>query len=458
MCFWVSSTHVVLRNPVLRTSTRTALILSGLVVLSSLVALAPIHDAATGLSSLGVHLTLPWHYRVWAPFCSVLDALSVLSIRQHIVLLATYIVGYAAWRIVRRASLRALHPEYRRPWRSACLWETGFACIAVVAWVGIYVAGALVPRPMSSLTLADPDAVTVDFHSHTNASWDGVKRFTAEANRAWHREAGFDVAYISDHATVAGALQGMRHNPVTAGSDVVLLPAVEARYGGQHIIAMGIRPDRDVHADGNWREPALKPGTDAPMLMLTIPGNLSRIDTQQYPGLARLAAIELADAAPRGIDQLQRQRRTVLDFAARHNIAVIASSDNHGWGSTAAAWSVLHIPNWRSMSPTTLDAAIQRAITQHGRSAVQVLARRAPDPGASVALLALTPVAVSVNYLRTLSWPERASWLGWIWAVWCVVTVVPITVPVRRPVADEPALAHERIPELVPETVADDSY
>lgn len=442
-------------------ATRVAVVCSAVILASALVALAPIHDAETGVSSLGVHLVIPWLYQLFAPVCSMLDALSVLSLRQHLVLLITYLLLYTLWRVVRRASLRAAHPEYRRPLPRAAMLETVYAVAAVAAWVAVYAAGAIVPRPMSGIALADPDAVVVDFHSHTNASWDGVKSFTAEANRAWHRESGYDVVYVTDHATVAGAYRGMARNPRVAGMDVVVLPGVEERYGGQHIIALGIEAARDVHADGNWRDPKVRSarpdGVDVPMLTLTIPGNVRQLNGNELSGFSRLRAIELEDAAPKGIDQMQREQARVLRLADSLDLAVISGSDNHGWGRTAAAWSVLHIPNWRTMSPAVLDVAIRSLIATQRRRAVQVLTRRVPNPGASIPLLALTPVAVPVNYLRTLSWPERVSWLAWIWAAWCLVTLVPVSVPVRRPVTDEPAMAPDVIPELVPDVIGDDA-
>lgn len=456
-------------------ATRVALLWSAVVLLSALVALAPIHDAATGVSSLGVHLTMPWPYQLLAPVCSILDTLSVLSVRQHVVLLLAYLLVYGFWRVIRRAALRAAHPEYRRPIFKAIALETVWALGAVVAFAAVYVAGIAIPRPMTGIALADPDAVVVDFHSHTNASWDGVKRFTPEANRAWHRDAGFDVAYISDHATVAGALRGMARNPQVAGTDVVLLPAVEERFGGEHIIALGIRPDRDVHADGEWRMPAGVPArvpahvstrananesgdaeADEPLLTLTIPGTVRNVPASARPVLSQLRAIELEDASPKGIDQIQREQGRVMALSDSLDLAVISGSDNHGWGSTAAAWSVLHIPNWRTMSPVVLDAAIRHTIETERRHAVQVLMRRTPNPGASIGLLALTPIAVPVNYLRTLSWPERMSWLAWIWAAWCVTTLVPVAVPVRRPVVDDHVMAPDFAPELIPEVVADE--
>lgn len=52
---------------------------------------------------------------------------------------------------------------------------------------------------MARLVLVDPATfVVTDFHSHTNASWDARAGCSPAANRAWHRAAGFDAAYVGE--------------------------------------------------------------------------------------------------------------------------------------------------------------------------------------------------------------------------------------------------------------------
>ena len=53
--------------------------------------------------------------------------------------------------------------------------------------------------------------------------------------RAWHRKAGFDVAYIADHRTFEGAREGWANNPAQSGEETVLLPAIEAVWKGEHV-------------------------------------------------------------------------------------------------------------------------------------------------------------------------------------------------------------------------------
>src|SRR5262245_52543997 len=75
------------RESVLRDVTWVAIIrvpmfLSALLALSAVFAVAPLRDAQTGAAE--GRLRSPLSYIVLAPLCDVLDAMSTLSVRQHI--------------------------------------------------------------------------------------------------------------------------------------------------------------------------------------------------------------------------------------------------------------------------------------------------------------------------------------------------------------------------------------
>jgi hypothetical protein len=70
----------------------------------------------------------------------------------------------------------------------------------------------IMPRPMAGLE-ATTDIIVVDFHAHTKFSHDGRPDWKPEDVRAWHRAAGFDVAYVTDHRTFEGARDAWANNP-----------------------------------------------------------------------------------------------------------------------------------------------------------------------------------------------------------------------------------------------------
>ena len=238
----IKSVHRVERAH--RARIRWPLGLSVLFVVMGAYAVSPLIEAVTGATPADGVLQRPLAYVLFAPLCTVSDALTGLSVPQHVALLGSGFVIYAVCRARYCQSCRTV-----RGWREILQFIAAFGLV-----VAAYAAILLLPRPMSALMVRDGDKVVVDFHSHTNASWDGRRSFDAAANRRWHHDAGFNVAYITDHATVAGANAAAIGNPVHAGDGTMLLRGVEERTGGEHILALNIDPVRDVDAQGDWHD------------------------------------------------------------------------------------------------------------------------------------------------------------------------------------------------------------
>src|ERR1700687_2276074 len=155
---------------------RVALFLSGLVLLSQAFPLAsPVRDAATLAWAPHYHLVYPdWHL-VFTPFCSVADALTMLSYHQDIVLVIWFFVLAFGFGGIRRGLL------FFGLFMSFIVW------------------GVLTPRPMGRLVPDDAGTLLIDFHSHTQFSHDGRPSFTPEANRQWHWRQGYGASFITDH-------------------------------------------------------------------------------------------------------------------------------------------------------------------------------------------------------------------------------------------------------------------
>lgn len=388
-----------------------------LVLLSWIAAASPVRDALTLASVPGVRLVRPFWYVVLAPACDVLDALTLLSVPQNLALIVSLVVIYVLWRIARWSAGRR---SGSRPVLRAVLRELRLALRALGVLVAVYGIGIVAPRPMAALRVSDPDAVIVDVHSHTNFSHDGRADFSPRVNRAWHQAAGFDVAYITDHRSFDGAAEAMGLNPRVSGDSIVMLSGLEFVMHNSHLIALGITaPDerwlyvdrRKAHPD--WPPPIRPP----PVLIQTIPENLDNLPPPDSTGTPGVLAIELSDGAPRGIAQAQRDRARILHLSDSLHLALVAASNNHGWGRTAVAWSVLRIPGWRALTPDSLDNAIQQRIRTARRQAVQVIERRSPSADRSRVALAATLPAVAWNLFVTLSPMERLSWIVWAWII-----------------------------------------
>jgi hypothetical protein len=356
--------------------------------------------AATLRTSMG--------YDLIAPVSNVLDAMTLLTPSQHI---ATFALCAVVFLVSRCRSL----PRTRLHAKARTL--AGLAVVFTAAFVVVIGAMLIVPRPMASLQLNDHDLVVVDFHSHTSASHDGRPGFDSEKNREWHRSSGFNVAYITDHRTFAGAIDGGERNPSNGGIGVVLLPGVELRDRGEHPILLGVDPTRTKITSPDWPGTIVTPapGSVPPVLVLSMPGNLNRVPAQESVGSVRLAGIEESDASPRGMAQTARDRRRIEDLSNARGLALVSGSDNHGWGRTAAGWTVMRIPGWQTMPPQVIDAAIRSTLVRNAPGSIGVITRRTATSGTGEVQQALAGIAVIVTLLRVMNLRDRFSWVAWSW-------------------------------------------
>ena len=364
---------------------------------------SPVVSIVTGRPVPGVTLAHPVTYLLLAPLCGVLDALTALSVSQHVAFLAFALSLFVIWRL-----FRLWRPTRRRGLLLTGLIELGMLALFLGTLVGVYAVGVLVARPMARLHVEDPDVVVVDFHSHTLSSHDGRKSFTAERNRAWHRAAGFDVAYVTDHDSTRAALDAEKRNPRRAGDGTVLLAGREVVYRDMHVTTIGI-------FDPRTRTSTSQPCGPWPVVVGTIPANLSRVPLAECPDHGGgLSAIELLDGAPKGLEVGDRQRDRILAIADSLDLAIVASSDNHGWGSTAVGWSLMRISGWRDMTPEQLNDAIVRTIRTEGRHAVEVVGLRRPRDVPEGLWATVQPLLLPQTFIARLSRTERIAWLAWI--------------------------------------------
>ena len=383
------------------------LVLTALMVTCALYTAPPI-EAASGLPSaatLGETLRLPAGYVAISPVSELLDALTLLTPGQHGAVLAWIFAAFLLRRILRWRRSRRWRPLSLR--REAA----GFGVFLAV-YAGVYAVGLLVPRPMAAISLSDDDALAVDVHSHTSASHDGRPGFDAEANRRWHSAAGFAAAYVTDHVAFTGTEAGMSRNPARASQGTMLLPGIESALPGAHVMVLGARREMGIDRDGTLDLARLRatPGLD---VVLAFPARLAGV-----PSRIALNAVEGSDGAPRGLRDTRMHVVQIRAFAAARGLARVAGSNNHGWGRTAAAWTVLRIPGWRGMTAAALDSAI-RATIRRG-SGVRVVLRAAVAPPASNAAWMATPFLVSWEILRRISPTERMVWLAWIWGAFAL--------------------------------------
>lgn len=394
---------------------RWPLAITATLVMTAVFSLPPLVDVTNPDAPLGARLRTPFAYDVIAPVSNVLDALTLLSLAQYATTFALCAGTFIAfWTYHNTRSRGGVTPL--KFGRAILVFSGGTIAVAGIMLVGL--------RPMASLSLADRDLIAIDFHSHTEASHDGRAGFNAERNREWHASSGFDAAYVTDHTTFDGALSGSARNPIHAGGGTVLLPGVELRDGDEHPILIGVDPKRMRITSPDWQSAAVEAdgGPAPPLLLLSMPGNILRIPFDETSGPIRIAGIEAADGSPRGMAQSARDRDAILALTAKLHFAIVSASDNHGWGRTAPAWSVMRIPGWRDMTPAQLDIAIRKTIIAKGSRAVQVIARRTAPLPRNKAEAALGGIAIALVMMRTMNFSDRLSWIVWNWSI-CLLSL-----------------------------------
>lgn len=412
-------------TPVYRRVPWIAVAITLVVLVSAAVAESPVRDAASLAVVTEARLDLSPGYIAIAPLSNVLDTLTLLGARQHIVVIASLTILYAAIRLW-RVSVRRRGGGGSGKIGAAVARETGHAGLFVLAVALVYAAALALPRPMAAIVAEPSDAILVtDFHAHTHFSHDGRPGWDPSDVRAWHRAAGFDAAYISDHRTVQGAELGIAENPHEAGQGTMLLQALEVGWRGEHVNILGANrfykglttPDlRDVDEQALTMASFLR-GRE-PLIIETFPGRLDRIVPSKGPGTPGIRAIEVIDGSPRGLDETRILRSRIVHLADSLNIPMVAGSDNHGWGKAAPGWTLLIVPGWRGMGTDSLSSAVEQSL-RGGRDATRVVERRILGElnGGNALELVLTLPIVTWGMFATLSVDERVMWIIWVWAL-----------------------------------------
>ncbi len=352
-----------------------------------------------------------------APLFDLWDGTSMLSMSRLTGWLAGILLLYLAWRLIAWAGRR--RRKTHSPWWERAGREVLVAVFALVGLVAFLAAGALWHRPMVSLAGAGPDRMVVDLHSHTNASHD-VKHtlmggFDAAALQRWHRRAGFDAAFITDHNTVEGL--------PPAGADTMLpalCPGTEVSGWRAHIVLLGTRQrmERSPYADSLAGLLTLFP--DARRAGAVSIASLPEYSRNHWENLDRFVragvdGFEIVNASPKASEFTRARRDSVIALARENDLMVVGVSDSHGWGATSMAWNLVSLPRWRQATTAPCHILLQR-LRKGGFDAVQVVERHhlRPDDWWPAWL---TPVGMVWETWRAMDWRHLLAWLAWIWIV-----------------------------------------
>ncbi len=292
--------------------------------------------------------------------------------------------------------------------------ELALLLLSLAALLGFILLGALWHRPMLSLAGVSPGDLVVDFHSHTNRSHDvadtWMRGFDIQANLRWHTQAGFDLAFITDHNVVS------RESRV-ASQATVPCPGIEVSAWRAHIVLLGdtLPVDRSRY-NGSLEELLQLLDTSesayGSLTLASLPeyrrNHWSRLDTLIAAGLD---GFEIVNASPKANQLTRAERDRVIALAQAHNRFVAGVSDSHGWGATSMVWNLVKVP------PGSNGASLCSLVLQRLRSgfpAVRVVERHRLRADAGWPMW-LTPVGVLWETWRSMGWAQIASWIAWVW-------------------------------------------
>jgi hypothetical protein len=141
----------------------------------------------------------------------------------------------------------------------------------------------------------------------------------------------------------------------------------------------------------------------------------------EYRGRARAFAdegvggFEIVNASPEANDISRPERDSVIALARARGLALVAAGDQHGYGATPMAWTVVIAPGWRRQGADPCALVVHRLRTA-GPAALRIAERTRlrPDhwlPGP------LTPLGVLWVTWATLNPTLALAWLAWIWLI-----------------------------------------
>jgi hypothetical protein len=363
----------------------------------------------------GLHLGYPPVYLLLAPLFSLWDGVSMLSMTRLTGFLVGFVVLFVAWRAGRAVWWRIAWSD-RPPPRSPARRELGLAAAALVGLIVFIAGGLLWHRPMAALAGLPAGTVAFDVHSHTNVSHDVrgtlMAGFDAEANLRWHRRAGFDAVFVTDHNTVAGLAR-------PAGPPA-LCPGIEVSAWRAHIVLLGdtaaVEPGRyNSSLAALERLLAESDSVYGALSVLSLP-EYERNHRDRLEALAAAGAdgFELVNASPKAneLDRIERDR--VAAIARRADRFVVGASDSHGWGATSMVWNLMALPG-RPQGPVLCADLLAGLRRGFGSSRIVERHRLRPDDGWPGWL---TPVGVLWETWRAMDWPLTGAWLLWVWLPW----------------------------------------
>jgi len=393
-----------------------AILLTVALVAARALRAVPLYDPLGAPLPPGVHLGFPVIHLLFAPLFDLWDAASMLSLRRLEWLVAGLLLLFLVLRGVLAMLRRRVDPDAGPP--IGLIRELSALLFALLGFLAFVAGGLLWHRPMVALRGVPAGLMAVDLHSHSNASHDVqgtlMTGFDAEASRRWHRRAGYDAFFLTDHNTVAGL-------PAGSGNGLPFVcPGIEVSAWRAHIVLLGTRDSVDRSGYGGSLDGVLRLLRESESRYGAISiASLPEYDRNHFDHLDQLIAagvdgFEIVNPSPKAAMFSKAHRDSVIALGKAHDLLLVGVSDSHGWGATNLSWNLVRVPGWKDARDPCQP--LLKQLTTGGSATVQIAERHHLEDDSKWPLL-LTPEGIVWETWRALTPLQTLSWLFWIWLI-----------------------------------------
>jgi len=284
--------------------------------------------------------------------------------------------------------------------------------VALSTWVAMILIMIFAPLPSNTIRNHNPDVVLVNVHSHSHYSHDGL--ISPAGQMRWHKRNGFDAFFLTEHNNHDKTLEMVRAQKNGALPPSPLVLCGREFSGSNHILLLGLT-----------RNFSTKDVADSTAIDSTHAQNGVAIVAHWFSDMKH-PMHRYIQAGADGFEIVnqgegRRYERSIFETITRtcrsHGLTMVGACDYHGYGAACLTWNALSIPNWRNMGYEQKYQAILDIFRLRDRSRISVLIYD-DRPAADSRWIFFSPVYTFVDYFRSLTGWQIASWIAWILLGW----------------------------------------
>ncbi|MFH1715511.1 MAG: PHP domain-containing protein [Elusimicrobiota bacterium] len=360
-----------------------------------------IYDVVLQAPDINFSVYNPFHYKVIAP---------LVDLPQYFVKFVNYRFQLISW-VVWIEALCLFLFLYRK--KKAIILLKGPMLFFVLASYVIFI-----PYPVKHIVKKDPNAVIVDYQSHTQYSWDGMASLPRSFN--FHRKNGFDAYAITEHDLIISNFIGKDYFKKKYGEHPVVIEGVEVydSYGVHHLI-YGLAHNisfRRANRDYQFLFKYMKNEYDA----VFCPTNWWEQEITEQLIKRQFDSIEIINSAHRMFSEEEKQK--AIAYAMQNNKNVIGTTDWHGWTYTAYLWTAVNIPEWTNLTYNEKQTALYDAL--RGKYKTKALYYGRMKEKHDTLRFIFEPFFGLYYYFAGIDIIRAVLWIIWIGIFMCLFNVI----------------------------------